>query len=525
MTICPKLLRALAASAILMVAPLALAVPNRFETIDYPGATKTFVYGINPAGDMVGAWDDAAGVEHGFLLHDGTFASFDYPGAKWTDAYGISSQGEIVGQYGLPNDPTTHGFIFKDGVFTPVELAGPTDLGSRNSMPFGVMPDGTMVGCYHQSTSTGIVAGSMHGFMLKGTDLSFTGANMMTTAVNAGGVVTGYGTGYATGATADHGYVVSEGTVSWFSVPGSLVTRPRGISANGDIAGVYQDSANAFHGFLYRQGTFARIDVPGATATRPMTMNAIGDIAGYYNDAKGAVHGFVFRKTGMWWNPSQPGTGFMMERQGNNMMVMPFVYSYDGTPMWMSATGSFSDGMLSTPAHMYTGGQTMMGGYHMPVDMGGQGLLQVQFADDGSAKMIWTPNPFMWNTSTLQRFGFTGGPGTWGPVENGFWSSTSEPGRTFAIEVQDGTLWVLGAMYDEAGRPTWYLSAGAMADPMQYSGNWTQYGQGPTMLGVGGPSSVLNANAGSLKVKFSDAQHGTLTLSDGRQITIARSSF
>lgn len=527
MTICPKFLRILIAVTILTAAPLAVATPNRFTTIDHPGAAHTFILGVNTAGDVVGAWDDASGNEHGFVLHDGTFTSFDYPGATWTDAFGITPEGDVVGQYGSASDKATHGFRWKNGTMSPFEIAGPTDLGIPNSMPFGVMPDGTVVGCYHQSTSTGsLVAGSMHGFVLKGSTLTLSElGNTMNTGVNAAGDVVGYGTAYASGATADHGYVLSQGTMTWFSVPGSVFTRPRGISANGDVAGIYQDTAaKKFHGFLYRKGTSTTIDVPGATATRPTGMNAIGDIVGYYTDAKGN-HGFLMRRTGMWWNPNQPGTGFMMERQGDQMMVMSFVYSYDGTPTWLSASGRFAGGMLSTGGHAFANGQTMTGGYRMAQDMGAQGMLQTQFADDGSALLNWSPNPFMATSATLQPFGFTGGPGTWGAIENGFWSSPAEPGRTFAIEVQDNNLFIVGSMFDDAGRPTWYLSYGVMADPMQYSGTWTQYGQGPTMMGAGGKPSLMNADAGSVSLKFSDAQNGTLTLPDGRQIAITRSAF
>jgi uncharacterized membrane protein len=45
-----------------------LTGPVTFITIDYPGATRTVVRGINPQGDMVGNYVDAAGKSHGFFL-------------------------------------------------------------------------------------------------------------------------------------------------------------------------------------------------------------------------------------------------------------------------------------------------------------------------------------------------------------------------------------------------------------------------------------------------------------------------
>jgi len=45
-----------------------LTGPFEFITIDYPGATRTVARGINPRGDVVGNYVDAAGKTHGFFL-------------------------------------------------------------------------------------------------------------------------------------------------------------------------------------------------------------------------------------------------------------------------------------------------------------------------------------------------------------------------------------------------------------------------------------------------------------------------
>jgi hypothetical protein len=50
---------------------VALAAQGTFTTIDFPGATFTNVTGINPGGDIVGGYDSADGVGHGFLLSKG----------------------------------------------------------------------------------------------------------------------------------------------------------------------------------------------------------------------------------------------------------------------------------------------------------------------------------------------------------------------------------------------------------------------------------------------------------------------
>src|SRR5215472_9095185 len=69
-----------------------------FTTIDPPGSTFTFPFGINPQGDIVGNYV-AGGVTHGFLLHEGAFTTIDVPGATSTFARRINPQGDMVGFY------------------------------------------------------------------------------------------------------------------------------------------------------------------------------------------------------------------------------------------------------------------------------------------------------------------------------------------------------------------------------------------------------------------------------------------
>jgi len=82
---------------------------DEFTSIDFPGASLTQAWGINPRGEIVGAYDDADGVRHGFLLSGDEFTSFDFPGASFTVAFGINSRGDIVGWYMTAG--VSHGFL------------------------------------------------------------------------------------------------------------------------------------------------------------------------------------------------------------------------------------------------------------------------------------------------------------------------------------------------------------------------------------------------------------------------------
>ena len=114
-TISPKLLALVFASSLLLGICVQAAAPREdsdeatFTTIDFPGASSTIAVGVNPRGEIVGAYDDADGVRHGFLLSGDQFTSFDFPGASFTVAFGINSRGDIVGWYMTAG--VSHGFL------------------------------------------------------------------------------------------------------------------------------------------------------------------------------------------------------------------------------------------------------------------------------------------------------------------------------------------------------------------------------------------------------------------------------
>ena len=80
---------------------------GQYTSIVYPGAIVTSAYGINDAGDVVGSYcigtfadcNNGVAVTHGFLLSQGTYTTIDIPGEPVTYAQGINNAGEIVGAY------------------------------------------------------------------------------------------------------------------------------------------------------------------------------------------------------------------------------------------------------------------------------------------------------------------------------------------------------------------------------------------------------------------------------------------
>jgi hypothetical protein len=144
----------------------------KFTVVDYPGASLTQAYGINPRGDIVGTYQLPAGRDatvlskgvqnatgkeyHGFVLKDGKYTTIDYPnlpGKKtdYTIATSIDDKGLVYGYYASEGEPLTaaYGFIMdKAGKWSTIPNKVDASLGepTMRPAPFRVGPDGTQYG-------------------------------------------------------------------------------------------------------------------------------------------------------------------------------------------------------------------------------------------------------------------------------------------------------------------------------------------------------------------------------------------
>ena len=254
----------------------------RFAPIEVDGARYTDAMGVNRHGHVVGSYVDAGGVKHGFLLRDGEFTPIDYPGAIFTEARGIGPDGEIVGTYRMPNQPgyALHGFLRTSaGEFLPMDYPG-----QPYTMPQRILRDGTVLGCYHTA-----------GFMeMQGVTMGPGGTSTLNLEMSM-----------HNGATPDlrriaglhftaegmRGYLVEDGKVESFLVPGSTVTAAWDVNVGGQVVGMYRDGAG-IHGFVRTAAHYHTLDAPGAAATVAHGINDRGDVVGRFF-AGGKWHGFL----------------------------------------------------------------------------------------------------------------------------------------------------------------------------------------------------------------------------------------
>jgi uncharacterized membrane protein len=262
-----------------------------FEPIEVPGAIGTRAFGINPQGDIVGSFTDAAGT-HGYLLRKDVFTQIDYPGAATTEAFGINARGDVIGRYTRKGMPGIRGFLLQSGRYTDISIGN-----HLITLPTKIGASGEIVGCFHDMS--GLV--DMYGYVQRGDDVSVfslpssvapTGsAAMHNGVVRGGGLIVGL-TNPAPGRT--RGYVIAGDTLSYLDGPGSTFTQAWDVNPSGVVVGNYEASGRT-HGFYYDDGAFVTLDVPGSTLTVARGINPRGDIVGVYNTATGA-HGFVLRK-------------------------------------------------------------------------------------------------------------------------------------------------------------------------------------------------------------------------------------
>jgi hypothetical protein len=291
-------------------------------------ASATSAQGINPAGDIVGAYVDAAGRQHGFLLSHGQFTTIDVPEdlpsvAGTTTAAAINPSGDIVGNYKAPVNTAvafgspdyctpahpatcTKGFLYSRGKFSRVLFPLPSGGYHPGAVPRRITPDGNIYGCLHDDdlgmsmfgavwTRLGdfnLTAGG--GELASSEPLAATGVpmSMNNGATPDGHTVVGHWTDMMTpGHT--HGFIVQNGDFHVYDVPGSAATVIWDINPAGAFVGFYRDTRN--HGFLQLPDGSPpiAIDPPDSVGAQAFGINPGGVIVGQYTDAGHHLHGFL----------------------------------------------------------------------------------------------------------------------------------------------------------------------------------------------------------------------------------------
>ena len=212
-------------------------------------------------------------------------------------------------------------------------------------------------------------------------------------------------------------------------------------------------------------------------------------------------------ETGWWWNPNESGRGFFVESQNGVTFVGAYFYDADGHAKWLVAGGQNADPNNYTgPLYELSGGQTLFGGFVAPSAPSSVGNVTVHFDDETHGTWTWPGGAI---PIERQIFGGQGAP--FQPF-SGWWWNPSESGTGYSVEIQGNYLFLVGFMYDDAGRQVWYFSAGPMSSPSSYHGTVLQFANGQTMGGAYQPPSAP-ATVATLDLEFTAMNKATLTFS------------
>jgi hypothetical protein len=218
-------------------------------------------------------------------------------------------------------------------------------------------------------------------------------------------------------------------------------------------------------------------------------------------------------EVGWWWNPNESGRGFFVESQNGIIYLAGYFYEADGRATWLVSGGPNTDAYNYQGRLLaYRNGQTLTGDYKPPSTPTDAGPVSIKFSDDTHGTIVWPGG-----TIPIVRQIFGGESADTAP-EGGWWWNDAESGRGYSIEVQGDKLFAVAFMYDAAGNPVWYYSAGTMSSPTRYAGPWLQFGGGQTLTGPYRPPGTPVV-VGQLGIEFTAPDEATVTFSDAAGAT------
>jgi hypothetical protein len=238
--------------------------------------------------------------------------------------------------------------------------------------------------------------------------------------------------------------------------------------------------------------------------------------------------------TGYWWNPNAAGSGFNIELQGNNLFMATFLYDANtGEATWYGlGPGAMNGSTFTGTLTKYAGGQQLAGGFKQASVVSTAGTFSVTFSSATQGTVTWPGG----TTIPIERYDF--GPGgsaatpPAGTPQAGWWYSPVEGGRGFAVEIQGGSMFLAGYMYDASGNPVWYASgptpmtaAVVSTGPAIYQGVWEQFANGQSLAGIYRAPIVFSPNSGPAIIQFNTTTSGTMTFPDGHSVAITRYLF
>jgi probable HAF family extracellular repeat protein len=72
---------------------------GKYTVLDAPGASSTTARQLNNTGQVIGSYQDGAGISHSFVYQDGRYQDITVPGAAFTTVVQSSGDGKLLGTF------------------------------------------------------------------------------------------------------------------------------------------------------------------------------------------------------------------------------------------------------------------------------------------------------------------------------------------------------------------------------------------------------------------------------------------
>ena len=284
--------------------------------------------------------------------------------------------------------------------------------------------------------------------------------------------------------TAKIGRITPQGVITEFTIPWTPAT-PRGIASGSDGNLWFTDSGGLSVGRLTPQGAFTRFSMPWASeSVRNIAAGADGNL--WFTELAGNRIGKI--------TTAGAFSEFPLPRAGTGPLGI--TAGPDGA-MWYSAINSNRVGRIDTSSGQITE-------YRMP--------------SPGSSPIgiVNGPNNVMWIANTaisVNKIARLSIPGVSGALNYSdmWWAGAAENGWGMSIQQHGNTQFNAIYVYDNAGKPVWYVMPGGNwnADFTSYSGAIYQPTSAP--LNSYSPAQfVAGAPVGNVTLNFSSDATATL---------------
>jgi probable HAF family extracellular repeat protein len=252
----------------------------RFVDLGTLGGTYSTARGINDAGVVVGASDNAAGNTHAFVYANGAMNDIGTLGGNNSSAAAINNNGQVAGAADGPDG--SYAFLYSPGT---------------GMLGLGTLPDGVSSRAEGINNAGVVVGGSLtgatplpqfHAFTYGSgvmTDLgSLTGAFSVAQDINDKGVVVGWSNA---GFNVDHAFLYSAGVMTDLgTLTGQGSSGAYGINNAGQVVGWSEVANKETRAILYEDGAMVDLDTlldpaSGWTIQSAFAINDLQQIAAY----------------------------------------------------------------------------------------------------------------------------------------------------------------------------------------------------------------------------------------------------